>query len=214
MTIGIEPTYPATGYGYIELTGEPDEGVYRVARFKEKPELEEAKRLLARGNHLWNAGIFVWKAIDIINALEKYLPDVAVHFAEIRTYGEPGEAEDAAAAYRRCPSISIDYGVLEKADNVVVLPGSFGWDDIGTWSGLERYMKEHRETGSEEQTLFLDGSEGTFVRETTKGKKVVVNGLEDFLIVDTPDMLFIAPKGDEAYLTELIRKYPKETGVE
>ena len=104
--------------------------------------------------------------------------------------------------------------MLEKADNVVVLPGSFGWDDIGTWSGLERYMKEHRETGGDEQTLFLDGSEGTFVRETTKGKKVVVNGLEDFLVVDTPDMLFIAPKGDEAYLTELIRKYPKETGVE
>ena len=214
MTIGIEPTYPATGYGYIELTGEPDDGVYRVARFKEKPELEEAKRLIAQGNHLWNAGIFVWKAIDIINALEKYLPDVAVHFAEIRTYGEPGEAEDAASAYRLCPSISIDYGVLEKADNVVVLPGSFGWDDIGTWSGLERYMKEHHEPGSDEQTLFLDGSDGTFVRETTKGKKVVVNGLEDFLIVDTPDMLFIAPKGDEAYLTELIRKYPKETGIE
>jgi len=215
MTIGIEPTYPATGYGYIELAGESDqEGVYRVARFKEKPDLEEAERLLARGNHLWNAGIFVWKAIDIINALEKYLPDVAVHFAEIETYGEPGEAEDAADAYRSCPSISIDYGVLERADNVVVLPGSFGWDDIGTWSGLERYMSEHRGERSEPQTLFLDESEGTFVRETTPRKRVVVNGLEDFLIVDTPDLLFIAPKGDEARLTELLRKYPKETGVE
>ena len=189
-------------------------GVYRVARFKEKPDLEEAERLLARGNHLWNAGIFVWKAIDIINALEKYLPDVAVHFAEIETYGEPGEAEDAADAYRSCPSISIDYGVLERADNVVVLPGSFGWDDIGTWSGLERYMSEHKGERSEPQTLFLDESEGTFVRETTPRKKVVVNGLEDFLIVDTPDLLFIAPKGDEARLTELLRKYPKETGVE
>ena len=139
---------------------------------------------------------------------------MAVHFAEIETYGEPGEAEDAADAYRSCPSISIDYGVLERADNVVVLPGSFGWDDIGTWSGLERYMSEHKGERSEPQTLFLDESEGTFVRETTPLKKVVVNGLEDFLIVDTPDLLFIAPKGDEARLTELLRKYPKETGVE
>lgn len=217
MTIGIKPTYPATGYGYIELSEQPDEeGVYRVARFKEKPDLEEAKRLLAQGGHLWNAGIFVWRAIDIIEALERYLPEVALPFAEIDSYGEMGEVEEVADAYRRCPSISIDYGVLERADNVCVLPGDFGWDDIGTWGGLERYLKQHgrMQDRALSRRVILNESTDTFVRETEEGKRVVVHGLDNFLVVDTPDLLFIAPKEDEAELNALIRKYAEETGVD
>lgn len=218
MTIGIEPAYPATAYGYIE-TGEKDPAaeVWRVRRFKEKPAREEAERLLEQGGHLWNAGIFVWKAIDIIRALEKHLPEVAVPFAEIESYGAPGEAEEAARAYLESPSISIDYGVLEKADNVMVMPGHFGWDDIGTWAGLERFLREHGGEGAQdpERSLILrEESDGTFVRQTNGGKRVVIRGLKDFLVVDTPDLLFIAPKGDEAQLNDLIRRYSKMPGLE
>lgn len=217
VTIGITPTYPATGYGYIEVDPETDEvGISHVTRFKEKPCLEEAERLLAAGHHLWNSGMFVWKAKTIIDALERHLPEVAIHFAEIEEYGTPHEHDVVNKAFMACPSISIDYGVMEKADNVYCIEGDFKWDDIGTWKSLQKHQESMTLSGEhlpdEEQDLILDGCHRTFVQEHCTNKKVVAIGLEDYLIVDMKDLLFIAPKSDEAKLHQYLDEYAKKTG--
>lgn len=214
LTIGIKPTYPATGYGYIELDDEAEGGkcARRVKRFKEKPGLEEAKALLRAGNNLWNSGMFVWKARVIVAALEKYLPEVAVEFASIRDFSSPGATEKIREAFRKSPSISIDYGVMEKADNVSCVPGDFAWDDVGTWNSLQRLEK--RLIPEEARCLYSEDSPDTIVRTTTPGKKIVTVGLRDYVVIDTDDILFIAPKTNEDDLHERLRRYARETGTE
>lgn len=212
MTIGIAPTFPATGYGYIELSEEAKTtGAGPIRRFKEKPDLEEAKQLLESGNYLWNSGMFVWRVSDIIDALEEHLPEVAVHFAEITTYGTPAESSAVAEAFLASPSISIDYGVMEKADNVAIVTGNFGWDDLGTWSSLQRYLETHPKETSTPCTgstkLFTENSPRTLVHQGNKDKDTVIIGLEDYLVVDLEDVLLIAPKGDEAQLHKLLDDY-------
>ncbi len=214
LTIGIKPTYPATGYGYIEVDPERlhKEGIGKVSRFKEKPDYEEAKQLLLSGNNLWNSGMFVWKASTIVAALEKYLPEVAVHFAEIKDFNRAGAAESVREAFVNSPSISIDYGVMEKADNVSCVLGDFGWDDVGTWNSLQRL--EERIELKDASCIFREDSPDTIIRTTRPGKKTIAIGLKDYVVIDTDDILFIAPKGDEARLHDLLKRYAKETGAE
>lgn len=201
MTIGIEPTYPATGFGYIELSDVALAGGYGpIVRFKEKPTLAEAELLLKSGRYVWNSGMFVWKAQSIAHALETYLPEVACHFSGITSYGTPQEMADVQQAFWNCPSISVDFGVMEKAKNVHVIRGEFGWDDLGTWAALERH--QHLAKGKVE---LLD-SKGTLVHTTQPEKRIVVAGLTNYLVVDTGDALLIAPKDDEAQLNTLIQE--------
>ncbi|MBR8703899.1 mannose-1-phosphate guanylyltransferase [Porphyromonas levii] len=216
MTIGIPPTYPATGYGYIELGEEAKAtGVGPIVRFKEKPCEEEAVQLLATGNYVWNSGMFVWRVRDIISALEKYLPEVAVHFAEINVYGQPGEIDAVSRAFLACPSISIDYGVMEVADNVACIQGTFDWDDLGTWQSLQQHLEHHPTLCTPENTegkgkVLLEDSSRTMVHQGVKHKDIVVVGLEDYLIVDLDDTLLIAPKKDDKRLHQLLEKYAKQ----
>lgn len=215
MTIGIPPTFPATNYGYIELSDEAKvNGVGPIVRFKEKPNKEEAIQLLASGNYVWNSGIFVWRVQDIIAALEEYLPEVAVHFAEINTYGKPGEVNAVSKAFLACPSISIDYGVMEKAGNVACIKGHFDWDDLGTWQSLQLYLEHHPtpclSEGDSKGKVLLEDSSRTMVHQGNKNKDIVVVGLEDFLVVDLDDTLLIAPKNDEKRLHELLDKYAQK----
>ena len=214
LTIGIRPSYPATGYGYIEADPEAlaENRIAHVTRFKEKPALEEARELLRAGNYLWNSGMFVWKAGTIVDALEKHLPEVAVRFAEIRDFDAPGAAERIREAFAGSPSVSIDYGVMEKAGNVVCLPGDFGWDDVGTWSSLHRLGRTPEPKAA--ACLFTEDSPDTLIRTTRPGKKVVAIGLKDYVVVDTDDLLFIAPKGDEAKLHDYLRRFARETETE
>lgn len=219
LTIGIKPTYPATGYGYIEMDPATiKNGIGPAQRFKEKPDMEEAKKLFASGNYLWNAGMFIWKAKDIINALEKYLPEVAIHFAEINEYGTAKEHERVNKAFEACPSISIDHGVMEKADNVYYIEGNFAWDDIGTWKSLENHMvRDHSKdikSSPQINKVFMEGCSDTFIQVQNKEKKVVAIGLKDYLIVDMDDLLLIAPKEDEPKLNEYLNNYAKKTGTE
>ena len=214
LTIGIRPAYPATGYGYIEADPKElaENRIAHVTRFKEKPALEEARELLRAGNYLWNSGMFVWKARSIVDALETCLPEVAVHFAEIRDFDAPGANDLVAAAFLSSPSISIDYGVMEKAGNVSCVPGDFGWDDVGTWSSLRRL--EERTEPKEAKCVFAEDSPDSVFRTTRPGKKIIAIGLEDYVVADTDDLLFIAPKGDEARLHEYIRRFARETDTE
>lgn len=215
MTIGIPPTFPATGYGYIELSQEAKEkGTGPIERFKEKPNQEEAIKLLATGNYVWNSGMFVWRVRDIIRALEQYLPEVAVHFAEITTYGKPGETDAVSSAFLDSPSISIDYGVMEKATDVATIQGTFDWDDLGTWQSLQQYMDAHPATETPSSTssgsVLLENCSRTMVHSGNSGKDIVVVGLEDYLVVDLDDTLLIAPKKDEKELHSILDKYAKE----
>lgn len=221
LTIGITPTYPATGYGYIEVNPTTvRDGIAPVQRFKEKPQIDEAERLLAAGNHYWNSGMFVWKAKCIIDALEKYLPEVAVHFAEIEEYGTPMEHDLVNKAFTECPSISIDYGIMEKADNVYCIEGDFEWDDIGTWKSLQKHLDRTGRTigllpdTEEKKQIMTDGCTNTFVQVQSPNKKVVVIGLDDYLVVDMNDLLFIAPKNDEVRLHAYLEEYAKKTGMQ
>lgn len=211
MTIGVKPTFPATGYGYIEMTLDTKaNGIGPIKRFKEKPNEEEAKKLLESGDYLWNSGMFIWRVRDIIDAMEEYLPEVAVHFAEIESYGQLSERSSVNEAFMASPSISIDYGVMERADNVCTAVGDFGWDDLGTWNSLQKYSESLPEGLRPINTnIILEDSAGTLVRESDPKKRVVAVGLEDYLIVDMDDMLFLAPKKDEKMLHELLDKYSK-----
>lgn len=215
MTIGIEPTYPATGYGYIEMTEQAKaDGIGPIIRFQEKPSKEEAIKLLATGNYLWNSGIFIWRVRDIIEALERYLPEVAVLFAEIDAYGSANETEAVARAFLASPSISIDYGVMEKAEGVATIHGAFDWDDLGTWQSLYRYQIQNPpqpcDQVSTKGRLILDNSPHTMVHQGVPRKDVVVIGLEDYLVVDLEDTLLIAPKSDEKKLHAWMDTYAKK----
>ncbi len=208
LTLGIEPTFPATGYGYIERSETAlASGCGPIVRFKEKPGRSEAEELLASGRYLWNSGMFIWKVRDIIAAIEQYLPEVARLFAGIRHYGTTDEKHDVAQAFLSSPSISIDYGVMEKADNVHIITGDFGWDDIGTWESLYRHIAAHPELIP--MTHTLEHSPGTLIRTHNPHKQVIVSGLDNYIVVDMDDILVIAPKGDEAALHELLNRYAR-----
>ena len=213
LTIGITPHYPATGFGYIELSEEAKQnGKGPILRFKEKPQLEEARELVASGRYVWNSGMFVWKAKTIIQALEKYVPEVALPFAAIEAYGKPGERAMVEKAFLEVPSISIDFGVMEKADNVHVITGEFGWDDVGTWGALARHSSDissHSDDTEEDshQGVHLIDADEVLVHRSDTSKRVIIAGLHDYLVVDTEDVLLIAPKSDESELHDLIDKF-------
>ena len=144
VTLGIKPNYPNTGYGYIQhdtVAAAPD--VYKVKTFTEKPNLELAKTFLASGDFLWNAGIFIWKVKNIITAFEKYLPEMYEVFAgEKEKFNTKDEEAAIEEIYPQCTNISIDFGIMEKADNVYVIPSSFGWSDLGTWNSAWENMEK------------------------------------------------------------------------
>lgn len=219
LTIGIRPSYPATAYGYIEMSDQlmTKGGVGPIKAFKEKPEEAEAKQMLESGRYLWNSGMFVWKAKDIIAALEQYLPEVAVHFAKIDKFFEAGETELVDRAFEASPSISIDYGVMEKAKNVYTMIGDFEWGDVGTWTSLHNLEQQKGEKRGprlqpgEPKKIFLEHSTNTLVRTTNPDKQVVAIGLDDYVILDTEDVLFIAPKSDEQRLNHLLNHFSDQT---
>ena len=198
VTIGIRPTRPETGYGYIHVgplsrveKGRP----LRVRKFTEKPDLETAMAFLASGEYLWNSGMFVWKVRAILEAVECHLPELARGLRPVA--GAVGTADfDAALAehFPRLPKISIDYGVMEKADNVWAVPGDFGWDDLGTWTALERVAGKDADGNLVQGQAVLVDTRETIIRSDSDNKLVVTFGLKDTLVVDTPDVLLVADK--------------------
>ena len=205
MTIGITPTRPETGYGYIQRSD--DSPISRVKCFTEKPNLELAQTFINCGEFLWNSGIFVWKVADIIEAIAKYLPEHHALFDGISdSYGEPSEAEAIARVFAECRAISIDYGVMEKADNVYVRSGDFGWSDVGTWGSLYMHSRKDKYANAKP-------AEGCYTYDTRNSiislpqdKIAIINGLRDYIVVDTDDVLMICPRSEE----QNIKKYIDE----
>ena len=211
MTIGITPSRPETGYGYIQRSSA--DRISRVKCFTEKPCLELAQAFLECGEFLWNSGIFIWKLRDIIRAFEQHLPDHNALFSSIvDELGTEREAEAIERVFSECKAISIDYGIMEKADNVYVRCGDFGWSDVGTWGSV---YQQSRKDGfanalSHEQIKTYDTRNSLIY--LPKDKVAVVSGLKDYIVVDTEDVLMICPKSDEHSIKSFIEDIKYETG--
>ncbi|OIQ52786.1 mannose-1-phosphate guanylyltransferase [Neomoorella thermoacetica] len=213
VTVGIQPTRPETGYGYIHVGVKKNEAgrAYPVDRFVEKPDARQAAAYLASGEYLWNSGMFIWQVKAIREAIRRHLPELAAGMAPIEA---AVGTEDFECVLRdhfpALPKISIDYGVIEKADNVWVVPGSFGWDDLGTWTALERVMEpDSRGNLIQGQAVLLD-TENVIARNDNGEKLMVAFGLKDLLIVDMPDVLLVAHKDRVPELKKVIQELQKQ----
>ena len=205
MTVGITPSRPETGYGYIQKSDSAT--ISRVKCFTEKPNLELAKVFVQSGEFFWNSGIFVWKVRDIVAAIEKYLPDHHALFSSIvDQLGTPSEAQAVERVFTQCKAVSIDYGVMEKADNVYVRCGDFGWSDVGTWGSLYQLSKKDEGANAKpEKGCFTYDTRNSII-SLPKDKVAVISGLDDYIVVDTEDVLMICPRNEE----QSIRKYIDE----
>lgn len=208
-TLGMEPTRPETGYGYIqfEASRSQDVEISKVKQFKEKPDLETAKTYLASGDYLWNSGIFIWSLETILEALRAHLPEVADIFAKGEgIIGTPGEREWIQTNFPKCPNISVDYGIMEKADNVFVLPSSFGWSDLGTWGSLyELSEKDEQGNVSLHSTAHFHEAKGNIV-VLEPGKTAIVQGVEEMIIVEEAGKLLVCKKAEEQRIKEWIKE--------
>ncbi len=209
VTVGIKPTYPATGYGYIQKSVIKGE-IVPVRAFKEKPDLKTAVAFLNSGEYVWNSGMFVWSARTICEALKQYVPDIAGAFASLPYY-TANERNAANRVYEQCRSISIDYAVMEQARNTVVIDGDFGWSDIGTWGSLYEHLDKDADSNARigGDVLYFD-TYNTLVKEDQPDKLLVLAGLNDYVLADTQDVLLVCPKRDEAELKQVIESVLKQ----
>lgn len=217
VTLGIVPTRPDTGYGYIQYQdGESAaEEVYKVKLFTEKPSLDIAKQFIKSGDFLWNAGIFVWNVNTIISAFDNHLHDIYEIFNEGEgLYNTEKEAAFINMAYTRCTNISIDYGVMEKAANVNVIPADIGWSDLGTWQSLyEHYDKDYLKNAvSGEQVMVVDASNCMVM--APDDKLVVLQGLDNFCVIDTGDVLLICKRDKEQEIKQITADVKKRKNGE
>lgn len=214
VTLGIKPTYPNTGYGYIQHeTEEAAPDVYKVKTFAEKPEPEQAKIFFESGDFLWNGGIFIWRVQDILDAFEKYQPEMYEVFAvEADNFNTSNEQEAIERIYPLCTNISIDYAIMEYADNVYVIPSSFGWSDLGTWnSAYDNLEKDGLGNAVSANNVIIIDAAKCMVAAPLQ-KLVVLQGLNDFIVVDTPDVLLICRKEKEQAIKEYVAEVKRSKG--
>jgi len=217
VTIGISPTAPESGYGYIEkgdiLRQESGRSIFRVKRFVEKPTKEKAAVMLDAGGYLWNSGIFIFRADAILKAIEEYLPELAAGLTAIVPYlGTGVEKKIMKALYPTLPKISLDYGVMEKSSKIAVVPGNFLWDDIGTWTALARYLPKDDAGNSchpTSQKILMDTS-GCIVESDSL--LVATLGVQDLLIVEWGGILLVADKQRAQDIRKLVRSL-EEAGL-
>lgn len=209
-TLGMRPTRPETGYGYIQYINERsqselNDGIYPVKTFTEKPNLEMAKVFLDSGDFLWNSGIFIWNLQTISEAFRYLLPEVADRFREGELLmGTEKEEDFIEQMFPKCPSISIDYGIMEKAENVYVIPSSFGWSDLGTWGSLYE-LSEKDEQGNvslHSEARFYEAKGNIVVLEP--GKKVIVQGVDDMIIAEEKGALLVCKKAEEQRIKQFV----------
>ncbi len=214
VTLGIKPNHPNTGYGYIQYESfAASENVFKVKIFTEKPDLELAKTFITSGDFLWNAGIFVWQVKNIIKAFELLLPEMHEVFdIEKNLFNTEKEAEALERIYPQCVNISIDYGIMEKAENVYVIPSDFGWSDLGTWKStydtIEKDYLGNAVTG--ENVVVIDATKNMV--HAGNNKLLVLQGLDDFIVVDTNDVLLICKKEKEQEIKEYVAEIKRSKG--
>jgi mannose-1-phosphate guanylyltransferase len=215
VTLGIKPTRPDTGYGYIQFEGGSNEegAVRKVLAFTEKPDEEKAKEFLERGDHYWNSGIFIWHVRSILKAFREQLPELDSVFSDgADALNGPREQEFIEQAYRNCQDISVDHGIMEKVDNVDVVLADIGWSDLGTWGALHELM-EKDENGNAvvgEKAMLYD-TKGSIVQVPDE-KLVVLQGLEDMIVVESDDILLVCPKADEQKIKGFVEDVKHQNG--
>ncbi len=212
LTIGIRPNRPETGYGYIQYHSNPGTEVKKVKTFTEKPEVELATKFVESGDFLWNAGIFIWSVESIIKAFEKHEEDTASIFADgLTKYFTKDEEAFIKKAYSQCKSNSIDYAIMEKADNVFVVPGDFGWSDLGSWNALHEIKEKDEHSNVIEANALTYEAKDNYIK-AKKDKVIVVQGVDGMLIADFDDVLLICKKEDSSIFREFITDVRSEKG--
>ncbi|WP_298394258.1 mannose-1-phosphate guanylyltransferase [Flavobacterium sp.] len=198
LTLGIQPTFPNTGFGYIEYDQSDENQIKKVNQFREKPNYETAKSFLEAGNFLWNGGIFIWSVKSITTAFEKFQPQMNALFLNgMDCYNTSSEKDFITQNYALAENISIDYAVMENASNVYVLPATFDWNDLGTWGQLhEKIDKDENNNGVINAKVILENASNNIIRSDAN-KIIVVDGLHDYIIVDKEGVLMIYPKSKE-----------------
>jgi mannose-1-phosphate guanylyltransferase len=207
LTLGIQPTFPNTGFGYIEYDKNDGNPIKKVSQFREKPNYETAKSFLDSGNFLWNGGIFIWSVKTISEAFEKFQPQMEALFLQgWDNYNSVSEKEFINNNYALAENISIDYAVMEKANNVYVLPATFDWNDLGTWGSLhEKLDKDENNNAVVNANVYLENASNNIVRSDAD-KLIIIDGLHDYIIVDKEGVLLIYPKGKEQDIKAVVAK--------
>ena len=215
-TFGIVPTLPNTGFGYIEFNKDEsasDHSLKRVVQFREKPDYKTAKEYVDQGNFLWNAGIFMWSVKTIIQAFEKYQPSQYELFQQgVDAYNTEREAEFIQTQYGKADNISIDYAILEQADDIHVLPASFDWNDLGTWGSLYDKLDKDKNDNALVNAQLLGINAGHNIVRTDAGKLVVIEDLNDYIIVDKEKVLLIMPKSKEQEIKSVLANIKEKYG--
>ena len=214
ITLGITPTRPDTGYGYIHYDSKLGD-ICKVNQFLEKPAFEKAQLYLSSGEYLWNAGIFIWNVKSILESLENLAPEVATIFKQgLPIYGTERESDFIKEHYPNSPNISVDYAILEKASNVYTIPASIGWSDLGTWASLFEVMPkdEHSNATNSDSTVLLDTQNS--IVHLPKGKVALIKGLSDYIVVDDGKVLMIVPKSDEQSIKQWSKQISDNFGKE
>ncbi|WP_299890047.1 mannose-1-phosphate guanylyltransferase [uncultured Lacinutrix sp.] len=213
MTLGIKPTFPNTGYGYIEFDKNTNETIKAVNQFREKPDYETAKDFIAQGNFLWNAGIFIWSVKSVLKAFKNNQPELFLLFENgIAVYNTDFEDDFIRDNYGKAENVSVDYAIMEKSQNVYVLPATFDWNDLGTWGSLYDKLDKDNDNNAvvNARTLTEDAS-GNMIR-TKSDKIVVIDGLEDYIIVDKDEVLLIYPKTKEQDIKKVLQQVKEKFG--
>jgi mannose-1-phosphate guanylyltransferase len=213
MTIGITPTRPDTGYGYIQVE-EKCEGICKVRTFTEKPGEQMAKVFIESGEFLWNSGIFVWKVSTVLRALSEHLGEIYGLFAGVEgSFGTPQEFDTVKRIYPETRNISIDFGVIEKAANVYVRRSSFGWSDVGTWNSLHRNLPLDEHGNAVTGVARLSNTTNSVLR-IPESKMAVIDGLSDYIVVDTDSVLLVWPRDREQEIKQIVTALRFESGEE
>jgi len=212
-TLGIKPTFPNTGFGYIEFEKEGTSALKKVHQFREKPDYKTAKEFLAQGNFLWNAGIFMWGVNTIVNAFKNFQTTQYTLFeAGVAQYNTSGEQEFIKENYPKAENISIDYAILEQSKAIYVLPATFDWNDLGTWGSLyDKLDKDSENNAVVNSKVITEDARGNMIR-SPKDKIVVVDGLNDYIIVDKEEVLLIYPKSKEQDIKQVLGKVKDKFG--
>jgi mannose-1-phosphate guanylyltransferase len=215
MTLGITPTFPNTGYGYIEYDKTSTNEIKSVNQFREKPDYETAKTFLDQGNFLWNAGIFMWSVKTVINTFKSNQPELFELFESgFNVYNTEFEDDFIRDNYGKAENISVDYAIMEKSGNVYVIPATFDWNDLGTWGSLyDKLDKDKNANAVVNSKVLLEDSNGNMIR-SKKDKIVVVDGLNDYIIVDKDEVLLIFPKEKEQDIKKVLQNVKAKFGEE
>ena len=216
LTLGIKPDRPETGYGYIQANEKKSvegyESLHKVKTFTEKPDIELAKVFLESGDFYWNSGIFVWNIKSILASFEQHLPDMYSVFDEGKAFfGTPQEEAFIGKVYSEVGSISIDYGIMEKAENVYVMSTDIGWSDLGTWSSMNEHTKIDKDGNSIIGSNIFSYGNQTNIFNIAEGKIAVIQGLKDYIVVDSDDVLLIVRKDDEQNIKKYLEDVKKKT---